>query len=355
MTRSFACIHFCFLFAVAGSASAQSFDSGSKGSDGALILATPGTIVWDARAFNPPLNPSGDNVYHFTYVYIAKGVTVKLSAKLLHSPVFWLSQGPVVIDGTIDLDGADGGRTPAIAGAGGYPGGIARNSGYGPGAFKSNMFLVPLVGGIGGHGGETQGGGAGGGALLVASSTSITINGAITARGGASADGTGGNGGAVRVIARTINGSGLLSAKGGQPGGGDGLVRFEDFDNQFTGNLNNTPFVEGKPFGLFLPPNPQGSVRVVSIGGVSVSTLSLTINQPSPLDVVVEARFIPPGTVVQLEFFPESGPSQTISTTPLEGSFELSQATASVTFPSGLARVQVKAAWRQPGRPQQPQ
>src|ERR1017187_3137551 len=99
------------LLAAAFVAQAQSFSSGSTGTDGALLLTTPGTILFDPHTFAPPLNPSGDNVYHFTTIYIAKDVTVKLSAKLLNGPVFWLAQGPAQIDGTIDLDGADGQST----------------------------------------------------------------------------------------------------------------------------------------------------------------------------------------------------------------------------------------------------
>src|SRR5207237_5828806 len=113
-------------------------------------------------------------------IYIGKDVNVRLSAKLLNGPVFWLAQGPVEINGTIDLNGEDGGPIPSTAGAGGYPGGPAQKPGNGPGeGFKSNMFLVPLVGGAGGDGGEVQSGGAGGGALLIASSTTIAVNGKI--------------------------------------------------------------------------------------------------------------------------------------------------------------------------------
>ena len=45
------------LFAGLRLAVAQSFSSGSNGSDGALNLTTPGTILFDPKAFNPPLDP----------------------------------------------------------------------------------------------------------------------------------------------------------------------------------------------------------------------------------------------------------------------------------------------------------
>jgi hypothetical protein len=331
---------------------AQSFDSGSTGVDGALVLTTPGPVDFGSTAFRPRLNSATGNIYHFTSIYVAKDVVVKLSAKVLRNPVFWLSQGPIVIDGTIDLDGADGDVTPSVPGAGGYPGGGVRQAGYKPDhAFRQNMFLVPLVGGSGGDGGETRGGGAGGGALLLASSASITVNGTITARGGASLDGVGGGGGSIRLAAPLIVGSsGVLTATGGQPRGVDGRIRFEAFDNRFTGSLGDTPFSQGKPFGLFLPPNPPSQVRVVSVGGIAVPGSEFTFTLPSPVLTVIEARFIPPGTVIQLDFFPERGPSYTVQTTPLDGTFELSHAVAFVTFPSGLTHSLAKAAWTQPAR-----
>jgi hypothetical protein len=338
------------LLAALTPAHSQYSNSGSTGADGALFFTTPGTTLFDPAAFTPPLNPAANNIFHFTSIHIGKGVVLKLSSKLLHSPVFWLAQGPVEINGTIDLDGADGAPTPALAGAGGYPGGSPGKPGYRPGAFKSNVFLVPLFGGSGGGGGETQGGGAGGGALLIASSTSITVNGFITANGGASSGGTGGNGGAIRLVARSIGGSGTLAAKGGQPGGADGLVRFEAFENQFAGSLRSTPFVQGKPFGLFLPPDPPASVRVLSAAGAVINNGEITVHagQSSQVLLVVEARFIPPDTVIQMEFFMEHGTTQVISTTPLAGTFELSHATVSATLPPGLHHAQVAASWKQP-------
>ena len=268
--------------------------------------------------------------------------------------MFWLAQGSVQIDGTLDLDGANGETTSAVAGSGGYFGGAARQPGYKPGNFKSNAFLVPLVGGSGGDGGETGGGGAGGGALLIASSTGITVNGAITANGGASVDGVGGNGGSIRLVAPAISGTGgVISAKGGQPQGADGLVRFETIRNEFSGGLNETPSAQGKPFGLFLPPNPPGSVRVVSIGGVPVGAHDSTIDESSPVVVVIEARFIPPGTVVRLDLFSDLGISQTFATAPLEGTFQMSRAMALITFPRGSSRNNLRASWTDAPRTEQ--
>src|SRR5258708_39257300 len=107
-------VRLCFLVAGVASAYAQFSGSCSNGSDGALTLTTPGITVLDQR------DPAGNNVFHFTSIYIGKDVVVKLSANMLGGPVVWLAQGPVRIDGTIDLDGAAGGRFPSGAGAGGY-------------------------------------------------------------------------------------------------------------------------------------------------------------------------------------------------------------------------------------------
>jgi hypothetical protein len=329
----------------------QWFGTGSTGSDGALSLTTPGTVVFDPSSFKTSPNSRSSNIYNFTSIYIASGVTLKLSSEFLIGPVFWLAQGPVQIDGTIDLDGADGGRAPSLAGAGGFPGGAPRRSGYRPNGFRPNAFLVPLVGGAGGDGGELTGGGAGGGALLIASSASITLNGVVTANGGGSSDGKGGGGGAIRLVAPTIDGAGVLSARGGQSGGVDGQVRLEALTNMFTSSLNSTPISIGKPFGLFLPPDPAPSVRVLSLDGSSGKNSEFSLARPSEVAVIVEARHVPPGTVVELEFFPEDGPVQILTTPPLAGTVELSRAVATVTLPRGSSRAFAKAVWnpvRQP-------
>jgi hypothetical protein len=330
-------------------ARAQSPATVSTGADGALELTTPGTVVFDPRSFNPPLNPSADNVFQFTTVHIGTGVTVKLSSKNLSGPVFWLAQGPVQIDGTIDLSGDDGGLWPSLAGAGGFPGGAPGKPGYTPAGFNLNAFLVPLVGGSGGSGGTTQGGGAGGGALLIASLTSITVDGKIIAKGGSSSDGLGGNGGAIRLVAPLIDGSGgAISAMGGQPNGSDGGVRFESSNNRFQGTISTVHVFQGKPLGLFLPPNPPPSVRIVSINGVLLNSQLFTINQPSAITVAVGAGNIPTGTVVELQCFSENGQNQTIKTSPLTGTLEHSQATAVASFPKGPSRCFATAEWTPP-------
>ena len=403
---------------------AQTFNSGSNGSDGPLELATPGITIFDPKSFTPPKDPDGDNVFHFTTINIAAGVTVKLSGQVLNGPMIWLATGTVTIAGTIDLNGEDGHpstnvpaiRRPSVPGAGGYAGGVGGRRllnfgawpGSGPGGgvegtiafccleggrrvfaptnggggtFSGNQFVVPLVGGSGGGGGfldgqqasDAGGGGAGGGGLLVASSTSISVNGSITANGGAGARGDGecgiegpgayggsGSGGAIRLVAPIVSGTGALSARGGprghqcatMTGGGDGRIRLEAFQQNFSGSYNSTPLSLASPVSTFLSAVPA-SVRVVSVAGIPVNSSptgsfevpDVVLNQGGAVNVLVEARNVPIGTVVKVSILSENGPDQTIEATLTGSSAALSNATASVTFPTGHSRGFVRAAW----------
>ena len=384
----------------------QGFSSGSTGADGALDFSqsAPGTIIeFNPDNFNPALDPERDNVYHFTTINIPTGVTVRLTAKHLNGPVYWLATGNVQINGTIDLNGGIGpplaqspaGRIASIPGAGGFSGGIGGNNssstppqpGNGPnggnigppngsgsgssGGFSGNQFLVPLVGGSGGGGNGSSdsnqwgaGGGAGGGALFVASSTSITVNGVIAANGGAgSCEGRGGNGagGAIRLMAITLNGTGTLSARGGSngcvSGGGAGRIRLEAFQHNFTGSFNgisSNNISRSSPAQTFVPATPPPLARVVSIAGVPVpsnpngtfETPDVTFNDGAAVNVAIEARFVPPGTIVKVHVFSENGADQIVNTTPLQGTLAQSTATASIVFPTGFSRGFVRAVWR---------
>lgn len=307
-----------------------SFDSGSDGSDGALVLTATGVITFSPTAFNPPLDPDGDYIYHFTDIYIGPGVTVVMKPPYLNAPVHWLASGTVQIDGVIDLNGEDGkpysgipaDRQIAIPGAGGYSGGIYRwgsylaQGGLGPGGgcaynntgimngisgnashvivghpgacnipgdIYGNVYLVPLVGGSGGGGNGSPtttnrgSGGAGGGAVVIASSLSIAVNGAILANGGdrGGSQAGGGSGGAIHLISPVIGGTGLLTALGGIGGldnGSYGRIRLEAFEHNFTGTVNPSANL-GTPHTVFLPEHPPAQVRVVSISGVPTPPL----------------------------------------------------------------------------------
>ena len=395
----------------------QNFSSGSTGADGALDFSnlSPGTIVeFNPDSFNPALDPDRDNVYHFTTINVPAGITVKLSAKFLNGPVYWLATGAVQINGTVDLNGQDGqnsttlinggSRFPAIPGAGGFGGGLGAfgsppQIGNGPGGGRlatrsdhaggsaghssssfcsdinapayGNVFLVPLVGGSGGAGGHSgAGGGAGGGAILIASSVSITINGVVEANGGKGGNfsipnqvrGGAGSGGSVRLVAPSFSGTGTVQALGGRNPfgstihdicGSHGRVRLEAFQHGLSINLP----IGGQrsfPNALSIPSTPPSSVRVVSIAGVALppnptggfELPDVNIDVSAATTVVIEGRFVPVGTIVQLHLVSEDGPDQTVDSAPLAGTLAQSSATVSIVFPRGFTRGFARAVWR---------
>jgi hypothetical protein len=387
-------------FASAGLSQSQTFNSGSNGSDGALNLTTPGTIIFDPKSFTPPLNPAGDNVYNFTTINIGPGVTVKLSGNNLSGPIYWLAQGAVTINGTLDLSGENGPpvssvtsiRVPAAGGPGGYSGGVGGNvgtnlpaaSGNGPGggqagggagSFTGSQYLIPLIGGSGGGGGvygnlaQFGGGGAGGGgAILVASSVSITYGGLILAKGGTPGSAGGpnaggaGSGGAIRLIAPAISntsvGDGNPICNGGYvsvagASGNNGIIRIEAFDltKVAAGCFASAPIVS-TPLKVSLPANPPSILSVTSVNGIAINANPFSfpdavINSSGPVTVNVQAQYIPLGVVPTIIVTSESGPTQTVNCSALQGTFQQSTCTASVTFLTGGSRGFVKATWTQ--------
>ena len=245
-------------------ADAQSFSSGSNGSDGAFEPTANVTFL--------PSKFSGNqhalNIFNFTSITIPANVTVRISNLNVPGPIYWLASGAVDIEGTIDLSGQtgvaaspnlDGRRRTLDAGSGGYAGGVGGTTGGsstpnepvalpgdGPGGgaagyvgsncnavqpgsggtFSGSLFLVPLVGGSGGGGGLFLGalgsvpfgasGGAGGGGLLIASSSTITVNGTINANGGAG----GNSGGSQGTVCYPFNYAFANGYGGGGSGGG---------------------------------------------------------------------------------------------------------------------------------------
>jgi len=287
----------------AGTPLEAAFTAGSTGADGALVFppgdGSPQTIDFDPAGFPTPLDQDGDGVYHFTSVTIPANVTVRLRAdRCGYHPLYWLSSGPVLIAGTLDLSGEIPVEVPygiltrpTIPGPGGFPGGVGEVSdlalaqpGFGPGGGQyprasgshatagflafgfppyGNPFLVPLIGGSGGAGSPRDNsiqmpiptvlsGGAGGGAILIASDTSIVVAGEILALGGDKVDGReggvfpqvnlsgAGSGGAIRLVAPNISGSGKIATRRGEfdyspAPGGDGRVRMEALEDTFSG------------------------------------------------------------------------------------------------------------------------
>jgi hypothetical protein len=403
----------CLLFAIvavsAPSLRAQ-FSSGSTGADGALNLTPPFSGCSAAPCivnFTVPFSPNGtaingtnENVYNFTTISIASGVTLVMTAPSVRNrSVIWLATGSVTIAGSIVLDGQAGiamgsnpglTRAPATPGPGGFPGGMGGyltdgpqpGGGYGGGgpAVYSypggngvysfyNSQLTPLIGGTGGGGGMPGlaggNGGAGGGAIRIVSSTSVSITGSISAQGGhfgypvpSNTNGNGdnggyGSGGAIHLIAPTITGNGNLYICGG---GNNGVVQFNSTTNSFTGALNGCGTPPFYSYGLYNPPLPTGTpfVRITGVDGVaapqfptgSFSVPDVTINASSSVTVSIAAQNIALGTIVTLTVTSESAPDATFSCAPLSGTLQTSTATcSSVNFPSGVGITEVKASW----------
>jgi hypothetical protein len=73
-----------------------------------------------------------------------------------------------------------------------------------------------------------------------------------------------------------------------------------------------------------------------------------TINSSGPVAVVIEARNVPVGTVVQVRVMSEAVADFVVNSAPLAGTQELSTATANVTFPPGFSRGLIRATWSPP-------
>jgi hypothetical protein len=392
---------------------AQSVNSGSDGSDGELNLAANlGVIVFDpmdAARWGRVLDADGDGVFNFTTINVAAGTTLKFSADKVNRAIYLLASGAVTINGTLDLNGANGfitsdvgmRRQVAVAGSGGFSGGagalafsciaVPPTAGDGPlggaagtpcsvgaarngsgGGFSGNRYLLPLLGGSGGGGGidgSYTNGGAGGGAIIIASSTSIAIVGAIGASGGDGAQHSlcsgPGAGGGIRLVAPSITGAGILNVNGGTSlcghGRTMGIVRLEAYS--ISGSLS---YPMGPAFvtkGTPVDPatfRPAGQLRVLTIAGVAVPPNpagsfvlpDVAISSSAAVPVNIEATGIPPGTVVTLEVFPQTPDNINTIKLPsaqatLTGTLQQSTATVNFVFPYGFSRGTIRATWSQ--------
>jgi hypothetical protein len=379
-------------------AGAQSFTSGSDGSDGAYNPTGPsGTvIIFDPTQFHG--SQVGANIFNFTTITIPAGVTVRFSGNTLNGPVYWLAQGDVDIEGTVDLSGGNGYdhtsesflRVPSVPGSGGYAGGVGGGGlqlalpGNGPGGgaagtqttfsgrggtYTGNQFLIPLVGGSGGGGAFSNsgffepGGGGGGGAIMIASSTHIIINGVINTRGGnAGSPGNGcaggGSGGAIRLVSNAIAGSGNLTATGGTSAcqattnGGSGDVREESNSTFFSGHVD-VGVGQSAPFRLLLPTAGAPTANVISINGISISPNpntfpDITINTSSPVPVVIQTQNIPATATLTLTILDENNVADTVVQAPPLSNCTASNVcttTVNVTFPNGGSYGLSKVTW----------
>ena len=128
---------------------AQSFSSGSTGTDGAFTPSctpTPCTVV-------VPVPDTG--VFNFTTVTIPVGVTVTFTPNAENTPVVMLATGDVTIAGTLDVSGQNAGVAD-LSGRGG-PGGFAGGTG---GNIVTGTTGSTGLGTGGGTGGVTTSGGS---------------------------------------------------------------------------------------------------------------------------------------------------------------------------------------------------
>jgi hypothetical protein len=284
---------------------AQSFDAGSDGSLGDVVIDASTTIDL------PP-----DGKLHYRSLTVAGGVRVTFRKNVRNTPVFILAQSDVVINGILDVSGTpqpSGIPTGGSGGPGGFDGGkpgfgeLLPGNGYGPGAGRfgdsscdgntgagggaygsrpnlpvmgptyGNALLIPLVGGSGGGGTFGQpgaGGGGGGGAILIASSTRVAVEGAVEAFGGG---GTvclnSGSGGAIRLVAPKVEGGGRIDVRP-NGNGGAGRTRIDTIDR------SNIRF-------SFIPAN------VVTVGG-NLLTFPSVLSRLDTIEVATNA--IPVGS-----------------------------------------------------------
>jgi len=374
---------------LAGRTLAQSFNSGSDGSLGALNVTTDTTLAM-------PTN----GIFNYTTITIASGKTLRFTRNALNTPVYLLATGDVVINGgTINLDGAPGtsgfggaggpggfdGGKPGVAGAppgagygpGGGKGGSANGDvsaagsgsygavGTGPstnkGAIYGNALLMPLVGGSGGGGMASStlgvGGGGGGGAILIASNTKIqNVNSQVRAFGGDAGGGFGyGSGGAIRLVAPTVEfSSGYLYVGGGGFGspGGAGRIRVDAIDlilPSIVYVLPNSVATFGALMAVF--PNPLPRLDVVEAAGTTISegnpgpvSIVLPINSDTNRTVTVQARDFNRIVPITVLLTPDSGDPVAFSASIDNSSVNPAQTVVPVTLPTNT-RTTV-SAWR---------
>lgn len=333
---------------------AQSFDNGSTGALGDVIISS-----------NTTVNLPPDGKLHYNTLTVDPNVTLRFNRNALNTPVYILVKGQVTISGTIDVSGN---RSPAdaptggVGGPGGFDGGkpgfvdFPPGAGYGPGAGlggntdghnpngagsgshrtissawantnKTSTYgsplLIPLVGGSGGGGTEGapgRGGGGGGGAILISSNVRIQHAGRILAVGG-SAHGAGsnmGSGGAVRLVAPIVSGTGEVNVFAPSDHGGRGRIRVDTIDRSDL-RLNFQP-LDSLSVGanLFIFPQPMPRLDLVNVAGTSVPEGSNPVQIQLPFgstpnrNVTVRAtgwgRVVP----IRLVLTPDSGKPITI-------------------------------------------
>ncbi len=344
-------------------------------------------------------HPNG--IYQYTSVNIPTNVTVTFIPNANNTPVFWLVQGNVVINGTVDVCGQNasgpnggsggpggwaggGGGSPPRSGQGPGGGGLSTSQNWGVaggGSFGSqggngnggglagqvygNSFLLPLIGGSGGGGCSGYGGGGGGGGILIATSNGIRLNGQINALGGSAAvysggdgfyySGGGGSGGAIRLVTSSLGGAGMIRATGGggPAAGGAGRVRVDAFQDTFAGGISGILSEGFQP--IILPTAGQAAqLTITSIGGVPVSPSPtgllvtpdaiLSAQQNDPIPITVSCANLPVHTLITVSVKPVSGWPVSATGYNDSGTLASSAATVRINIPRGGGLIYASAA-----------
>jgi hypothetical protein len=332
------------LLTLSGPLYGQSFDAGSDGSLGDVVIAA-GT--------NLDLPPDGK--LNFKSLTVNGGATLGFNRNAKNTPVYVLSQTEIVINGTINVDGGsravntggaggpggfDGGKpgfgTEAPPGDGYGPGGgprgdnscadspgIAEGGAYGTtrssfaGSTYGNVTLIPLVGGSGGGGGANDpdgGGGGGGGTIMLAANNRVAVNGTIFSRGG---NGgfciNGGSGGAIRLVSFKVEGSGTLDAHS-QGNGGQGRIRI---DTVIRTNLNFNMFGASTIGGnLLVFPPTVSSLAVIQAAGNNIPegsnpvVFTLPFGSSTNRTIRIQARDFGRNLPIRVTLTPDAGPKQ---------------------------------------------
>jgi len=338
--------------------SAQTFDSGSDGSHGALVVRS-----------NTVIDLPADGVLHYTSVDIGslsgEAITVSFRRNAFNTPVYLLSQGAVALRTGADIvlnGSASGFGNPGVGGPGGFDGGFGAiqgrpaSDGHGPGAgtvagYRSGVFafargqntnvygntlLVPLIGGSGGSGdpNSTLGGGGGGGAVLIASSTLIYLNAGtrISCNGGHCGNGNGaggaGSGGAIRLVAPVVDGTGRLEAAGGSAQvvgnhGSAGRIRIDTLNRFAWQNLTLSPYGEKWTVGSQMVTGLSDSRRldimeaagtVIPMGTTNRVVISLPPGSSTNQTVKVRASGFTNDVPITVAVIPEIGGSTRFDT-----------------------------------------
>jgi hypothetical protein len=325
------------LVSLVHSGTAQTFSSGSSGADGPL-QCTSGV----KRVMVPP-----SGVFHHTTITIDNGCGVEFEPNAVSNPpVTLLASGDVIIRGWLSVSAREGGPP----GPGGFPGGAPGQPGAGPGGgapgqpgrWVGPLSLVPNIGGSGGGGLSLSRGGHGGGAITIASSTKIVMSygwpgdAGIFARAEPVGDQIRGAKGAIRLVANRIEIENPVYFDAS-------VVRIEA---PAEGILIRGSWPGGLAVPVLAPINPvvdpaqAPSLKITSVAGYPVNysggsgvDLILPRDLTDPIPVTVEAKRVPPGSVVRVSITGSTGATSTSA--PVTGTFALSSATVQV---SGLDR-----------------